>query len=1210
MLKKTFLIFCFFFNHLFVINTSFADQSFGTQTKAFVFSGENSSVIVQSGASFNINQAITDWNGTLVKKAGATISGQPITFQDGVFNTGTARINLQGQVIPTGDDSVRLNGSSYLIANPGTIVEKVEVSGVDNQLRGQPLFNNPINFLSNTSTLSIALQSSLNQNIELNGGSIYLQNDLVLNDGVCFSNTGTIHVNGRRIVLGQDYSQSWTSELYWEDAQDIVLSSSLTLYETWRFTGTNIINGNGSMLLFTGTGRLLLEDGAVLLLTDIMLADVGNFSLEMLGDNAQIRLVNTTIQLAETCTTDVGSIYVEGESVFILGDKFWTFNNNASLTVDGVSLWVDDLSFADTSDSGKLCLPYPLFAEDDETNLALNLASGNLALVNNGILRRVNSAEGTVAISATTIVIEEGDGGVEGCSGCRSDITEQLIYGDGMSSLTLDQIVELHLAEGIEANDNITIDGNGAIIIFSDSGSSQLTIAEGKTLTLKNITLMRLNRNTFSLGATSKLNINENVTFELAEDIVWDQGRINFTKAGGTFIMRGLGRCKRFNINPNSLMWIYKDRGLLKIFTLYGMIWGLENVELIGEKYIQHTTVSSNKGAIGLLESAVVDVEQDTSMNFYVANTENVLCLKRNSVIFSGNLWFADNWINELHIRFFVSGLTPYTQDVSFFNLILNIESANGLAKLIFDDPYIKVTNTGGNSFVVGQNSYVGGNHVEICGSPIKQTAVSFTMGVGLNLISESSNAISSNIVRSPILIDKPTVVPPYSQYRDVAVSYLLSQGENPLDLFSSVKRNLFTSDGFQLRSFNDVSVIYDLYVLYSSLSLNNAKGSIGVKDGTINNFGVNDSEILNLVIDKDAYVKQGSNDVTLKADDTIYVTGSNCKIEIGKSFTINGTLVFTENSQLIFEFDNSQDDPEIFLNSSVSLPAGARLEFRGKGTVTFADGISINGTGGTASYFSLKDSAVLQLATGSSTIKGKINVVVENEAEINVDTDQQLFIGESTNNVINFTVGLGGRVRVEAMTDADVIASTTPLRKAKLSLHKATSTLSINSNSSLYIGNGGAFEINANSNVSTGGDLQSFVVGKNSELYIDNGGVLVLGSSSAIAWNGIEGTLTTGGYVQYAGTEFIGTLHNEVQIQTTLNSLNLVKRLINQVSVLTESTAFTDVAGNNKLRTSTGVIVSLLANDVVVSENTTAGLVYITNNDEFITIDSDGNRE
>ena len=63
------------FTFLLCINQAFADS--------LTFDSRFSTIKVNSGATFSINNSITDFEGRLVKNSGATLSGQTITFANG-----------------------------------------------------------------------------------------------------------------------------------------------------------------------------------------------------------------------------------------------------------------------------------------------------------------------------------------------------------------------------------------------------------------------------------------------------------------------------------------------------------------------------------------------------------------------------------------------------------------------------------------------------------------------------------------------------------------------------------------------------------------------------------------------------------------------------------------------------------------------------------------------------------------------------------------------------------------------------------------------------------------------------------------------------------------------------------------------------------------------------------------------------------------------
>ena len=124
------------------------------------------------------------------------------------------------------------------------MLQAISVSGSDNRIEGQPIFAGGITLTDASTTLTLAVQSQVSQDITLNGGTIVLENDLSFIDEKSFTGDGTVHLNGRRVILGGK-NFTWASNIQWINATDLTLNSKLELTGTFTFSGTSNLNGNG-----------------------------------------------------------------------------------------------------------------------------------------------------------------------------------------------------------------------------------------------------------------------------------------------------------------------------------------------------------------------------------------------------------------------------------------------------------------------------------------------------------------------------------------------------------------------------------------------------------------------------------------------------------------------------------------------------------------------------------------------------------------------------------------------------------------------------------------------------------------------------------------------------------------------------------------------------------------------------------------------------
>lgn len=718
------------------------------------FGSRDSAFKVSSGANLNIASSNLTVDGTLVQELGANVLGNVISFEDGVLENAGIEVLMTALYDPAGSDAVRLVGNGRFRAEPGTLIPALTVAKKGNRLEGQPLFSGPIIFADGGTNLTIAMQNMLNQSILLNGGLLTLDDHLHLDDDVKLSGSGTIDLNKRQLSFGSLYSTSWNGSLLFKNALDIELNGNIDLTGTWTFSGICSLHGNGAIIDLIKGGKIILDPNAVLYLDDVFVKGLGDsYGKFVFGNrNAQIRSSNSTFRLQGDYLIDIGGIYVEGPTTFAIDGNTWTFDLKGSLTVDGVTLWLDTLDATCFPGHETLNAPKPIF--DGMTwngpNLDFDIKSGHLTLINRGTVKEV--VDRSIA----------GD----------SPETCGLLDGDVTTSLSLNQCVCVGPFQQIKIDANVCLDGNGTTIQFTNPNHPQLIVSAGKILTLKNISLLRIGANTIDMREGSRIQIDHNVLFEFSENVTFSKGLIRIVPAcppGGqdcyVFTMRGIGCKKEINIlplvptenvfNPNTGRF---ETSIVKLLQLRVNTLQIDNIELGGFTAISQINSPACSGAVALSCNSTADIDVDTDMNFFVEGPNNELVIQDDGLTLSGNIIFGDVPDNTLHVRTALTSIidvtAPFRAGVNPINPLLILSgdpgiflfSNDGLARLIFDDFGITVQNANSNAFAVDDNSYLTFDHLEILQNPIKQNSAEFRFD-GLQL---AGLQIDTSFIRAP----------------------------------------------------------------------------------------------------------------------------------------------------------------------------------------------------------------------------------------------------------------------------------------------------------------------------------------------------------------------------------------------------------------------------------------------------------------------------
>ncbi|MFA6527118.1 MAG: hypothetical protein WCT20_01710 [Candidatus Babeliales bacterium] len=1204
------------------------------------FSSNNAAISVASGARLIINAPSLRVDGTIIKDAGASILGNQIDFNHGIFNTDGVDVLLTASYSPNTQSSINLLGSGRFVAPPGYIVQAINVGGNNNRIEGQPLLLSPITLYNSSSSVGLALQNALDQNIILNGGSIYLDSDLALADDTLFSGSGTITLSGHHLTLGGFYTQSWNGTLLFNNASDLILSGSVLLNSSWTFSGVSVINGNGSILDLSGGGSIIIENGSSLSLNDLTLTGIGEGAGSIIfnGASSQLFTNNAVVRVIANTTTSTGNVYVQGPTTFIMSNNSWLFENNGKLTVDGSTLWIDQIDAQSFIDGIKA--PFPLYGTTgiEEGNISSDIAAGNLEFLNNGIVRMVSQGGGSV---------------VNPLSG---SLTSTVVFGSD---------VFLTPKDYIKIDGNIMIDGGGAAIHFSNPTSplhSQLIISQGKVLTLRNVRLLNLSTETFDFRNNARLNIDSNVLVELSQDITFSSGLIKLSGDGlasDVFTVQGRDGQRKMAIAPT----IATPIPILQLGTNTLL---LENIELSGFGSISHIN-DVISGAVALTHDSCATLSCDSAMNFVIEGSSNDFVLQKDGINLSGNISFGDSTDNELHIRFALDTAldsqlqTQYGAQVDNPIVIFSgdpgvyLSSYNGgLARLFFDDASLSLVNAGSNSFVIDAESYLGCRNLEILGNAIKQSSALFTF----NAIQLSGLQIDPSFIRLPSEITRslhvlPTALHLKRQKEREELEKIMQASQakqkEKIEHKPAAKPTVKPKKGKpkrQTRGFDDfdsddslcmtrdirtshIPATFDQhYFNMTFIPSSPLSGNLEFDAAVVSNVSVSDTVPFNIVLKNASRFDQGVSDIVFGANHEINIVGAGNVINVTKSMTIESNLFFEQDAEVTFNFINTgQSIPTLIFaaRSTVDLPQGSIIRFSGAGNVIFQNGVTLNYQGikdvhnlvSQRPRFIVTDGAVVSLAESARvTMKGIGRVEVAQRGAIDMNYVGALIFGGTATYVertSDFQLSVAGTGFINlAPIDIPTLSEQQIESRgvARISFQRTTVEIDIENSGMLLIGDSGRFEINAEGDTLKQGKIETLNFHNNCFINMSGTGRFVLGENTLnqalatpipFSWDGrLMGRLFGDGFVRYIDIDptkgFIGKLSlttDPYYLISEISSERLASILVqcgggssDTSSVLRISTVYIDHNGSRVLRTVKGISVVLQDGDVIVSDD------------------------
>ena len=435
---------------------------------AINFGGRDSTIKASGTSKINVLNGMLVQDGTFQKGSNASLIGNDITFTDGTFIRNDAEIFLTGNSQLDKDGKLTLNGGDSFKAGVGVILQDIEVRNKNNKVEGLPSFlsTNAISLYDSNATLTIGVQSVLDKNIVLNSGSLYFGDNLRFGDNARITGAGAVNFNGFRLLLGGK-DLTWTDTTRFIKANDIILNANVDLRGQWIFEGDSNLNGNGNIIDLSSGSQLRVKSGSTLSISDVKFKGLGSGSLAYDDNTSRIKLSQVELELDANYTMTIGGLYIDGTSLMMVKDKYLTFDQYATLTVDSGALYYETLVYPDMN------------------NINFTTTSVNFASVGGGTVQ-------------TSIKVP----------------SSQYHYSTDFS---LGRHIVLTPSKKMLVDSDMTLDGRNYFVYFAKTSEAILTVAAGKTLTLKNVFLNDLAPHHVELGAGASILFDDETVIKVAQ---------------------------------------------------------------------------------------------------------------------------------------------------------------------------------------------------------------------------------------------------------------------------------------------------------------------------------------------------------------------------------------------------------------------------------------------------------------------------------------------------------------------------------------------------------------------------------------------------------------------------------------------------------------------------------------------------------------------
>jgi len=310
----------------------------------------------------------------------------------------------------------------------------------NNTMLGFAWFKNGFSLEDNTTTCTFDSVYPVSGNINLNGGTLYLAQDLIFKNKTTLLGLGTIVGGDHVCEFCSSIKTLPTGQTIFQDLE-ISLTADLVITDTIVLRGDCKIFGDKYDIVLGQNGYIFVDVDSSLHLADITLEGVAADNVFMQDDTSEIILENVIWKQEDDYTFDKGCITFLNENIF-MGKYDFVYDSICTSTIESHSKWrvtngmTLQIGRKDSTDG-----PEPIYFEDDTSVLRLDdctfLITGFGISLTRGSME-VESNVGVEVIGTTTNTGLVWGSGIEGedfyvylNSGASLDLKSgQMIYNN------------------------------------------------------------------------------------------------------------------------------------------------------------------------------------------------------------------------------------------------------------------------------------------------------------------------------------------------------------------------------------------------------------------------------------------------------------------------------------------------------------------------------------------------------------------------------------------------------------------------------------------------------------------------------------------------------------------------------------------------------------------------------------------------------------
>ncbi len=244
--------------------------------------------------------------------------------------------------IPTINDATYVarsnNGNSYILdtnnslyLSSGQLQSDIVVINQGTKISGNGSIANSITLYNSNASLQLNMQGTVAAPINLNGGKLTIDHDLILTSTHIFISSGTVDLQSHAITFNPPDTQEFDVDITFSGNKGTLnLSDDLVISGTQTIIGNVIIDGNDNTITFTGSGAFVVAPSSQLTLKNVNLNNIRENTIYCSDNSGTIIIDNAIWTQSDDTTFEYGTLNFRGN--VLMGGQNCVFNYNSTCT--------------------------------------------------------------------------------------------------------------------------------------------------------------------------------------------------------------------------------------------------------------------------------------------------------------------------------------------------------------------------------------------------------------------------------------------------------------------------------------------------------------------------------------------------------------------------------------------------------------------------------------------------------------------------------------------------------------------------------------------------------------------------------------------------------------------------------------------------------------------------------------------------------------